>query len=216
MIFTKLRLGCILLVAIVKNINMKKENSMKEEIYVNHDFETLLSHLFGKNYHGDSGSLTISDWKKRLIKIINSIEKGIKYNVNSDTFHKDKLNLFCETAKDEINKSISINQINTDTIRCLVRIIFYLLGDMPDNWNLKITNKLHHWKLDENRTLYYTQSPTQKVNLILNISRNSNYNNILPEYSELSKKRFDEFQKNDIKFMEWFKETYPAVYMEIF
>ncbi len=196
---------------------MKKENSMNGEIYVDLDFETLLSSLFGKaNYHGDSRSMTISDWKKRLIKIISSIEKGIKYNVNSDTFHKDKLNLFCEKAKDEINRSRNINQINTETIYCLVTIIFYLLGDMPNNWDLKITNKINHWKLDEKRTLHYTQSPTQKANLILNLSQNSTYNNILPEYSELSKKRFDEFYKNDTKFMEWFKEIYPTVYMEIF
>ena len=196
---------------------MKNENSTNEEIYVNIDIENLLSSLFGKvNYHGDTGIMTTSVWKQRLIKIIGSIEKSILYNVNSDTFHKDKLNLYCEKAKDEIKKSTNINQLNTETIYCLVKIIFYLLGDMPDNWDLKTTNKINHWKLDEYRTLYYTQSQEQKANLILNLSMNSAYDNILPEYSELSKKRFYEFNKNDTKFIEWFKETYPTVYMEIF
>jgi len=196
---------------------MKTEHTLNDEIYVGIDFETLLFSLFGKAYyHKDSGNMAIFDWKKRLIKIISSIEKGIKYNVNSDTYHKDKLYLFCEKAKNEITKSNNINQINTETIYCLVTIIFYLFGDMPNNTNLKITNKINHWKFDENRTLYYTQSPTQKANLILNLSINSSYSNILPEHSELFKKRFDEFYKNDIKFMEWFKETYPAAYMEIF
>ena len=196
---------------------MKKSNSTNEEIYVNTDFEHLMSFLYGKvNYHGDTGHKTISDWKGRLIKIIGSIEKGIRYNVDSDEFHKDKLNLFCEIARNEIKNSSSINQINTKTIYCLVNIIFCLFGDMPDNWDLKTTNKINHWKFDNNRTLNYTQTPKQKANLILHLSMNSGYSNILPEYSELSKKRFYDFNKDDTKFIEWFKETYSTAYMKIF
>lgn len=196
---------------------MNKTSSTNEEIYVNIEFEYLMSSLFGNvKYHGDTGHKTISDWKGRLMKIIGSIENGIRYNVDSDEFHKEKLNLFCEIARKEIKNCNDINQINTKTIYCLVNIIFYLMGDMPDNWDLKSTNKINHWKLDNNRTLYYMQTPKQKANLILHLSTKSGYSDILPEYSELFKKRFYDFNKDDTKFIEWFKKTYTTAYMKIF
>jgi hypothetical protein len=64
-----------------------------DKIYLSDSFEIFLKYLYGQqNYHQDSGLKTYSEWKQRLNKIINSIERSIDSTIEiSDKKHKDYL-----------------------------------------------------------------------------------------------------------------------------
>ena len=191
---------------------------MPEKIHVSLQFENMLSLLFGKdNHNGDIGNMRNPTWKKNLLKIIKAIEKGISQNVNyTDEYQRVELYNILEQLKSKISASKSINQTNHDTILGFTKIIFNILGRFPYNWDKKNTSKKELWKLNDFRTLGYTQNYTQKANLIIHVSEYANYNEGLPPKRELQKKLYMELKGNDFEFVEWFKKSYPNVYLKIF
>lgn len=191
---------------------------MTTSIDISLGFENMLSFLFGKdNHHGDVGSMTHPEWKKTLLKIINAIEKSVNQNVNfTDSYQKVELDRAINEVKVRIARSNSINQTSHDMILYLTKIIFNILGRVPENWDKKNTSRKELWKLSDFRTLGYTQNYTQKANLIIYLSDYSNYNEGLPPKRDLQRKLYMELKCNDFEFVEWFKLKYPQNYLKIF
>lgn len=181
-------------------------------------FENLLSILFGKeNYHGEVGEIKNSVWKKHLLKIIIAIEKSISQNVTfTDGYQKKELEILISKLKSSISTSKTLNQTNQDVILFFTKIIFNILGRLPYNWDKKNTSRKEYWKLDNFRTLGYTQNYSQKANLILHLSDYSEYNEGMPSKRELQQKLYLELKNNELEFINWFKQNYPNSYLKIF
>jgi hypothetical protein len=198
--------------------DMQKENRIPAKMHLSLQFENMLSLLFGKeNYYGDIANMGNSEWKKNLLKIVKAIEKSVNQNINyTDEYQKTEFDNLIKQLKSKISLSNSINQTNHDTILGFTKLIFNLLGRFPYNWDKKNTSRKELWKLNEFRTLGYTQNFTQKANLIIHLSEYSNYNEGLPPKRELQKKLYMELKNNEVEFVEWFKKCYPNTYLKIF
>jgi hypothetical protein len=189
---------------------------MKKEIYVPIEFEHLLSILFGKSsYHGFVGTHTFVRWKKELIKIVRSIKRAIKINVDTDDFHRKDLLDYCETTIEGLKSDRSLDEVNIRMIGFSIRTIFRLLGHIPDNWDRRSVANSKLWRLDQFRKVVYIRTPEQKVNLILSLTDKYGYSHRMPKWTDLISKRFDDFRGDPEKFIEWFKKTYKDVYDEI-
>jgi len=81
---------------------------------------------------------------------------------------------------------------------------------MPDNWHKKTINRRDYYKLDKYREIAYIQTSDQKAQLILALCNEEPYKN------ELYNKFWFDFHKDSQQFVDWFKNVYPKIYMEMF
>ena len=191
---------------------------MDDEIYLDLEFEYLLSYLFGKsNHHATVGYINCKDWSKNIYKIIDAIEKGILQNiVFTDNYQKNELINICSETKVKINSSKQINNVNQDVIIGMTKLIFNLIGQMPDNWDRKVVNHPNHRKLNKHRTIHFSQNNRQKANLIMSLAKLPGYNNGLPTLEELNQKFYIELANDELKFVTWFKHNFPENYIKMF
>lgn len=184
-------------------------------IYLPLSFEYLMTFLFGEqNYHGYVGSVERTTWKKDMQKIARYIKKAIQLNVHSDNYHRSKLIQICEELTEKIKKSNKIEEINILIIQEFTKIIFNLIGNMPNHRRSKRPYNDSYWKFYGHRNLVYTQNTTQKVWLILSLG--SKIDIALKEYDSLNEVFYFKFRSNKEKFLSWFKKNYPNQYCEIF
>lgn len=189
---------------------------MAEEINIPISFEYLLSFLFGKhNYHGHCGFRPLATWKKEQLKLIKTIRKAVKINIDSDIYHCNGIIKTCDFAIQQIKDAKTKDAVNTAMIEYCVKIIFALLGNFPDNWDKKGTSNWQTWKLDSFRKLIYTSTVDNKANLILSLAESSKYGGKLPSDRDLFMKRIFEFAGDSEKFVNWFKYKYPEIYNDI-
>lgn len=174
-----------------------------------------MTFLFGKrNYHGYVGSVGKTTWKKDTQKIIKYIKKAILLNVNSDNYHKSKLMRICDDLTEKIKKSTTIDEINILIIQEFTRLIFNLMGHMPNHWDHKQPYKDLYWKFYGHRSLLYIQNTDQKVGLILSLEKEIDIT--LCEYDSLGEVLCIKFRNDKGKFLSWFKKNYPSQYCDIF
>jgi len=186
-------------------------------LYLPLSFEYLMTFLFGKlNYHGYVGSVGKTTWKKDMQKIIKYIKKTILLNVHSDNYHKSKLMRICDELTEKIKKSKRIEEVNILIIQEFTRLIFNLLGNMPDHWRRRQPYKDLYWTFDGHRSLCYTQNTAQKVGLILSLEFHGEIDIALEEYNSLNEVLGFKFRNDKDKFLSWFKKNYPSQYCDMF
>lgn len=186
----------------------KKENV---SVYVPMSFEYLMSSLFGQQfYHGYVGYLRLKRWKKDLIKILKTVRKTIEINIDTDEFHKNELCSKCDLGIRKLKESKYKDQLDVNMVESLTRIVFMLIGDMPENSRKKSTANPKCWKLDQARKITYVQTLHQRVWLIMHRARIRGEKN--PDYDELWEKHF-EYRGDKRRFIEWYKEAYPDKYL---
>ena len=184
-------------------------------LYLPLSFEYLMTFLFGsRNYHGYVGSVGKTTWKKDMQKIIKYIKKAIQLNVHSDNYHKSKLMRICDELTEKIKQSKRIEEVNILIIQEFTKLIFNLIGNMPDHWRLKQPYKDLYWKFGGHRSLVYTQNTAQKVWLILSLG--SEIDITFEEYDSLNEVLHFKFRDDKYKFLSWFKKNYPNQYCDIF
>lgn len=190
---------------------------MAEEINIPISFEYLLSFLFGKqNYHGHCGFHSFSTWKKEQLKLIKTIRKAVKINVDSDIYHRNTILRSCDLAIQQIKNAKTKDAVNIAMIEYCVKIIFALLGNFPDNWDKRGTSNWQTWKLDTYRKLIYTSTLDNKANLILSLAGSDKYGEKIPNDRDLFMTRILEFAGDSEGFVNWFKHEYPRTYKDIF
>jgi len=190
----------------------------KEEILLSDSFEIFLKFLYGrKYYHQISGFKSKLEWKKVILKIVNSIERSIILTIdNIDSTHKTNLINDCQYIRDKISKSRNLNEINEKTILGLFRLIFLFIGEKPNNWNLDKPYHSSHWTLNKRRQVIYIQSAKQKAELILEKApNNDDFKEDTFNYHSLHKKLFYDFNGDYQKFIDWIKINHTEKYLEI-
>jgi len=191
------------------NIHSKRTDNNTVDISI--ITEDLFRHLFGYTYDNLHGSKNEKKWRHLLNKLIEITEVSIEKNVNSDSFHLSKIERYLSIAK-SCMKSKENEEI--EIIISLFGIIFQLLGCLPNYSDKKTVQRKNNYYLRNFRTLNYTQSSVQKVNLIFHIS-NYKYKEELKDI-DLYEVFYQEYHGNTIKFLSWFKENYPRIYVELF
>jgi len=177
-----------------------------------------MSTLFGDlNYKGYVGAVSKARWKRDLRKVTKYIKKSIKLNVDADAHHKSELLETCEHLEQELKEASTIDQVNTASIKNLIRIVFLLLGNMPDHWRRRSPYSDRFWELNGHRTLTYTQSEEQKAYLIINlVDIRKRYAVKLDDYEDLHAVFYRRFIGKASEFVSWFKKSYPETYCQIF
>lgn len=180
--------------------------------------EYLFSALFGKvPYHGYVGTVSVTTWKKDLAKTGRWIKRAIELNARTDSFHRSELLETCDRMISNVEGAKSATEANMKVIESLVRVVFMLLGDMPDNWNQKSPYRNSFWRLDAHRSRQFSQSPVQKVRLLIDlVDRRQRVKLDLGEYGSLREAYADRSGGNPEQFLDWFKSEHPAAYCEVF
>lgn len=156
-------------------------------------------------------------WKNDMLKIHKALMKSTFINIDSsDEYHRSKLKDNFDFYESNIESAKTKTEINILMIEFLTTLSFLLLGELPDNYNMTLTNNVKHWKLDEYRKIIYTQNDLQKTKLIMSLTDDSMYCNKLPSQKELYKKLNDEFKGDFNKFISWFKSSFSQIYLDVF
>jgi hypothetical protein len=174
--------------------------------------EDSLCRWFGHPMRYIHGKQKQNTWKKVLKKITAALKKSIKMNINSDGFHERRLNLHIEQLEDACK---SKNNVDPEIILTLTGIIFELLGGTPDYSARNRLNKKTDFTLNKLRSLNYIHTPYQKVCTILEASRYLPFSD-LHKYRDLFQEYVTNFNGNPNGFLNWYKEEYPEIYIELF
>ena len=179
-------------------------------------FEHMLGRLFGEKFSCgfSSYSKKIASWKKVQIKLLKSVKKAVLVNVDTDEYHMKDILMICDSGLKKISQCKSIDQINVNMIESYTKIIFRLLGNMPNNSRKKNVSHRSIWKLNKFRKLTYTQTVDQKVNLILRIAKQRGSKGD-PSFSELWDKLYIEFKSDKIRFLDWYKKNFKDKYIDL-
>lgn len=174
--------------------------------------DCFLSRVFGKSMSGKCGKMRQRNWEKILERITSSLRDSIAKNLNSDEFHKWRINLYLDQLDETCN---SKNNTDPEFILSLTGLIFELLGDTPNNTGRRRLNRKDEFKLDNLRSPYYIQTPSQKVETILEASRYEPYCDFHTR-TDLFQRYMTKYNGNPTGFLEWYKVKYPNVYIKIF
>ena len=190
----------------------------KERMHVPLSVEYLFSDLFGKlNYHGYVGSVSVTTWRKDLLKTTRYIRKAIEINVHCDSGHKHRLLEACDRLLEHLGKAKTIAAIHAVMFEYQTRIIFLLLGNMPDHWRIRSPYSSKFWQLDGHRTLQYQQSASQKAYLLINLVDIRKQLSVEPkDYHDLHDAFYRGCNGDPDKFLEWFKSEFPVEYCSVF
>jgi hypothetical protein len=172
--------------------------------------------MFGESCYGFTGLRKVSSWKRYRLNIVKAVRNSILVNLDTaDELHKNKPLELCDQASQSIRETGEKDRLNLLAIEYLIRVIFELMGRMPNHWSMKAVNRLEDWKADTFRKLTYVQTTKQKVELILSLPCMDKYRTRFAHEWELSKK-LRHLKDDGDRFVKWFKREYPDIYVEIF
>jgi hypothetical protein len=174
--------------------------------------EVFLMRLLGKPMLYKHGKRSNNTWMSILSKLINSIEKAIEKNIDSDGLHELRLQNYIRQLK-EVCKEKDNNP--PDILLPLIGIIFELLGGMPDYSHRSRINRKSDYELFHMRSVGYTQSSYQKVKTILEASKQKPFYD-QHRYDELFEIYVTRFNGDSDGFIKWYKQEYPGIYLQLF
>ncbi|MFH1833146.1 MAG: hypothetical protein ABH816_03175 [Candidatus Levyibacteriota bacterium] len=174
------------------------------------DFEHFAVMLFGDRYYQYCNWNTESNYKKLLKEIAHQLEIVINSQFTpSDGLQKQMI----EFSLEKLQRSPKKSNYEAYYIKELVTIIFWILGDFPNNWQRK---NLRGKKIDNfhySRSLHYSQTLNQKINTILEAHRLSPFSERISWHDLIVK--IGQSGGRD-KFIDFYKKTYPDLYLKLF
>lgn len=172
--------------------------------------EDQLRKLFGKNFNGFHHAIFDSiKWKNICSRLINTLDRCIAVNLDTDRLHKEQINRYIMIAK----RGLEMDE-NTDpnTIFALFGICMELLGGSPDNRHkLIINNHRNNFYTGTYRSINYSILPMQKLRIIM---KSAHYDEFKKYYSLEDLNIL--YEDNPQEFLNAFKENYPKAYAKIF
>jgi hypothetical protein len=174
--------------------------------------DSFLGNVFGKPMSRKRGKMSQKNWEKILKRITSSLRESIAKNLNSDEFHKWRINLYLDQLDEACD---SEHNTEPEFILSIIGLIFELLGGTPNNAGRRRLNRKDEFKLNNLRSLIYIQTPSQKVETILEASRYEPYCDF-HKRTDLFQRYMTKYNGNPTGFLEWYKGKYPDVYIKIF
>ena len=174
--------------------------------------ESFLMRLLGRSMLYIHGIRRQKRWKSIQIKINNILKKAIANNLESDKFHRTRIDNYLSVMDDACK---SKDNADIQMIISLTGIILELLGRVPDYSSRRAMNRKDDYYLSGFRTLQYQQTPHQKMRTIIAASHYKPYSDY-HKNEDLEEVYYSKYNGNALGFLEWYKEHYPKVYCEIF
>lgn len=189
---------------------------MKDEIYLNDSFEIFEKIIFSSYiYHQDAGLKTLEEWKERNLKISTAIKLAIEQNLlHTDKIHKNNILFQINRLIENINNAKDFDYLSNEITIKLTKIIFLLLGDIPDNWDKKSKSLPKKWKLNRHRTLKYIITDRKKSLIIFKYLYKAWSNK--EKVQILHEKLTLEMNSDYKQFNKWFKENHIEIYDHLF
>ncbi|MHB1958137.1 MAG: hypothetical protein ACYCO5_03800 [Acidobacteriaceae bacterium] len=174
-----------------------------------------LSRLFGsESRYAKADKRTAAEWRKTLKAVLGEMERYVAANVDTDDFHKFTLLSGLWGASEALKEE----DFWPGYVEGITRVGLILLGDYPDHRKRKLGRKLaDHYKLDLERTVQWTQTPEQRLSVLIHAERTG-----FPVLSErpldVLRKFRDRygFKPTQTDFLEWYRANFPRDYAAVF
>ncbi|MFH1748209.1 MAG: hypothetical protein ABIG44_14335 [Planctomycetota bacterium] len=165
--------------------------------------EYLFGRLFGApTAHTFSRTRGFTQWRKDLVRVFGRIDTALDLNLrNADDRHRRELKEFLQITIEQLKNQPNKDKLHTRAISSLIRIVFDILGGLPNHWSRTGPIPRGSWKLDQYRSLIYSYSETQRAQLLLSTL----------DVDERFKRPL-----KDADAIQWFKEQFPEKYLSVF
>lgn len=124
--------------------------------------ENLFQEFFGGRYTLDE-NMPRTAWVKECTRLLDHLERYVDANVITDNHHRRDIDLAFWSLRQALNEKVSRE---SSLVANLVWLILVLLGDRPRHGDRTRVNHPSHFSLRRFRTVWYSQSPKQKAELI--------------------------------------------------
>ena len=174
-----------------------------ERVQLDDSVECLFGSLFGQRAANKfSSTRKLKQWKRDLVKLFTTINTALDLNLqNADNRLRQDLAGLLDQAIDELKQCENKDKLHTFAIDRLVRIVFHILGGLPDHHSRTASVPPTYWKLDQYRSLMYVYSEKQRAQLLRSMLKEDEWMNA---------------PRRDCDLIEWFKRTYPERYLQVF
>lgn len=162
-------------------------------------------------------NVSIIEYRKQVEKIMDILQYTISINlIQSDKLLSEELYLDIQMGKIELKNYRTIEQLSTSALATIMRIVFVLIGNVPENVDRRVSKK-SKYTLNKLRTIQYVQDNVQKANSVKYAIEHS----YLDKYVNGTEKqliggKYKELRYDADKYIMWVKENYPSVYLALF
>jgi hypothetical protein len=165
--------------------------------------EYLFASLFGaRTAHTFSRTRGLTQWRKDLVRAFKAVDTALELNLrNADNRLRRQLAEFLQIAIEQLKHQPSKDKLHTRAISSLIRIVFDILGGLPNHLGRTGPIPRTSWKLDQYRSLIYSYSERQRAQLLR---------------STLTPDERLEAPLKDARMIEWFKDQFPERYLKVF
>ena len=188
------------------------KNSDDHSTMVEHSFEALLHHLFGKQRCGiRTGETSLPLLKQSLQRIFKNLAQASVRNINGDEAHRGKIIAVCRTAEEEIGGAKTKDAVTQHALTCAVGINFLLLGRCPDNFFKEKAGFDSVTDLSAFRTLAYVRTPKQQLAEIIHYAGQPRVQYEGSLFSRIMTIR-QKHPKDDLRVLDWIRKNEPDLY----
>lgn len=150
----------------------KKHKSFYEHVVIPLEVEHGFTQILGDaSTHGLVGIRTLTRWRQLGRRLVSSLEKFLDTNVETDSLHQEQLSVQIRLMREALDEKVG-REREPRLVMALVKICLLLMGSEPEHFFRRVVNRPEHYLLNEYRTVCFTQTGRQKVNLILLAHRN--------------------------------------------
>ncbi len=177
-------------------------------------YSIFVSEIFGMNTPISSAP---SDLKNHCQRIIKTLRRTIELNLTTDKQHYKQI----QGSLEKLEISFKDDDFEPLYMIGLFKLIFLILGDLPNNWRKKSTSNDNSYLLNRRRSFFYNQTTRQKINVIAEAHRDKKEFENKIKWWELSSK----FRKEhpgvkqsaySQEFLTWYSNQYPLLYSQLF
>jgi hypothetical protein len=192
-------------------------NNTVKKINLSLQFENFLSDMYGKiNYHGSVGWTEFSTYKKHILKLSNSLKSAIEINIQDiDALHYKSLLDRIEILEKEVRESGSVEELGQSVVLRMFQLVFLLVGDTPNNWDLKKKTHKTHFSLKKHRGIHYSQSLEQKFNSIIDNAPSNQFSEMKYSKQMLLNSFTTEHNRDFKRFLDWHKKSFPETHLTV-
>jgi len=181
------------------------------DTYIEYSYEILLECLYGRDgAFVTAGWTSLANLKKSLKKVFRTISQAVMQSVNGDDAHRDELARHCGAAVEAITRSKTKDEVMQRALVYAIELGFHLLGRFPHNSRRSGGDRQSNTHLSTFRTLFYSRTPKQKIEQILDHAFRlpGEYEGSL--FERLIRQR--KAHRDDLVVLEWIRKNEPKVY----
>jgi hypothetical protein len=178
-------------------------------------FQVQLARLFGENSREARAEFrSAAQWRETLKHTLRELDRYQKANIHTDELH----NVILASGLFAAEHALKSEDFWPGYVEGLIRFALCLMGDYPDHRKRKSgKRRVDHYDLTKRRTPIFVQNAEQQFHALFAASAMKLLRLPTP-LSQITEEfyRAYGYTRSKVKFMNWFKRTYPEAYTSIF